>query len=168
MKDLNSNRKIFIIAGVVTLLIIVLIIAQIIHNKNTNPTIQAKDYTGNQGVNEDSLPQTWPAFSNLNSLLDHGLTLDQISGVSTAMKAYQPFTTKGTLIDFANSNLQLNYPDPGDPLYRPFLTTNIIVNQKINYRVKLYYWDTSSIQLYLYDQTGKTQIYNSGVIKGIS
>ena len=168
MQDIHNNRKMIILASIAVILIVGLAVAQIIHNRNAAPPVQAKDFTGNQGIDEDSLPQTWPAFSNLDSLLNNGLTLDQISGVSAAMKAYQPFTTKGTLITFANNNLQLNYPDPNDPLYRPFLTTSIVVNQKTTYKIKLYYWNTSNIQLYLYDQTGGTQLYDSGVVKGVS
>lgn len=168
MKNMNNNRKIILLICAVVVLAISLAVAQILHNSHSVPPIQAKDYTGNQGVPENSFPQTWPAFSNLDSLLNNGLTLDQISGISTALKSYQPFTATGTLVYIANNNVQLNYPDPGDPLYRPFLITYITVNQKTTYKIKLYYWDTSDIQLYLYDQSGASQLYNSGVIKGVS
>ena len=163
-----SYRKIIILASAVVVVIIILAIAQIAQNTNSKTPIQAKDLTGNQGIEENSIPQTWPAFSNLDNLLNNGLTLDQVSGVSTALKAYQPFATTGTQVTFPLHDIQLNYPDPNDPLYRPFLLMNIIVNQKTTYKVKLYYWNTSNIQLYLYDISGNTLLYESGTVAGKS
>lgn len=163
-----SNRKIIIPIVAAVIVIVILAIAQIAQNTNSKTSPQAKDLTGNQGIEENSIPQTWPAFSNLDNLLDHGLTLDQISGISAALKAYKPFTTSGTQVAFPLHDVQLNYPDPNDPLYRPFLLMDITVNQKTTYKLKIYYWGTSNIQLYLYDMPGNTLLYDSGTVIGKS
>jgi len=120
--------------------------------------------SGNSGADENTPAASGSSFIGYDSLLNVGVTVDQVSALQKALQQYKPMSTTGTTIDMSKGTLTPYAPSQRDPLLRPSIGTSVVVNQKTTYRITFYYWGTSSIELLIYDSTGKTKLFDSGTV----
>ena len=165
----QDNRKILIIS-VAAATFIVMVVAILIQSGvfSRAPQHKTQDAIGNGLAPETSLQQTAPVFVGFDNLVANGVTLDQVNALQTAFQRYQPLSAANTVIDASSGTLIPIPPNSSDPEYRPAISTTVVVNQKTIYTIKFYYWQTSKIQLLIYDTTGRTLLFDSGTVIGNS
>lgn len=165
---LTNNRQAIIIATGCGIAILLIVFGIFLTRNTATPTKPPQAYIGNSSGTPDAGKQTAAAFVGYDNLIQNGVTYDQVNALQTAFRKYQPLSAPTTVIDIGGSNLIPYAPDQSDPLYRPSIGASVVVNQKTTYKIKFYYWGTSTIELLIYDATGATQLFDSGTVTGSS
>ncbi len=158
----TANKRILIIGIIVAIIVIGL--GSLLFRSVTTSTPE-RDFVGNTGTGENSPPASGLVFLNFDALVAVGVTLDQVNALDTAFQNYPPFSGN-TVVALAGDDLRPSAPSTSDPLYRPSISSHILVNHKTTYQIKFYFWSTSKIQLFIFDNTGNTQLYDSGTVTG--
>ena len=161
-QDEARKRRIAII-GIIVGAVVIALITLIIQNAGQSYH-KPRDFIGNTDAKENTPAATGSSFIGYDNLVNVGVSLDQINALQKAFGAYKPTGATGTVIDISNSKLTPYQPDPHDPLYRPSIGAQIIVNQKTTYKIRFYYWGTSSVQLLIFDASGKTKLFDSKTV----
>lgn len=106
-----------------------------------------------------------PIYLGFSSLLDIGVSSDQLGDYKFAV--YQFLKSNNQKADEVSIAVDTVVPVPHD---RDSASTvdsvnfNIVVDRKTTYKVKMDYFDLSSIDLRIYDATGANQVYDSGTV----
>jgi hypothetical protein len=179
--NLTGRRKIIIIG--IALFIIIAGVALFANNSSDKGTDDIKDITtGEDQYYDENSKQTIsdpegktpdvygqnpdaPIFLGTASLLDYGVASDQEQDMQFAI--YQYFNGKNEKVKEVSVAVDTIAPVPRDrnsASTRETINFDIVVDRKTTYKVKMEYFDLVSIQLYLYDSTGATQLYDSGVV----
>ena len=109
-----------------------------------------------------------PTFFGTNNLLDYGVAMEQESDAKWAI--FQYFNGKKETVREVSVVLSSIAPvehNRDSESTRDTINYDIVVDRKTTYRVRMEYFDLSSIQLYMSDTNG-TQIYDSGVVSNQS
>lgn len=180
MQPVIDKRKVIIIGGLLVIVVVAAILATLSSNHKpatkTTGTGQTNVYhdpvSGKDIVTQkDKTPEsqiassTIPTFAGFDALLDSGMTLDQVQSLYGAFEEYQPFDSNKILISLASDDLSSVQPDNNDPNYRWSFTGHVVVkngNQTTTYHVQLYYWNTTTAELVLYNADGSQQVFDSG------
>jgi len=175
----NSRRKlILIIAGSVVLLGVIGLVVSLLTsgNQQKNGTAGTGDTTSHfDPVSKETIvtqngkaPETGggdstrPIFAGIDKLLNYGITTQQLSSLQFAFTQYAPTAGSSTQISLAVDDITTDRaPDPDG---RFFVLSHVVVNQKDTYKLKLFYSGLSDVQLVLYDSSGQSQLFDSGVI----
>jgi hypothetical protein len=160
-----DKRRLLIVGGAA--IIFILAVIALLGQHETLPH-KSQDYVGNANTQEASLQPTAASFVGFDNLITLGVTLDQANGLQTAFQHYKTFASANTVIDMSDGKITIVAPSQADPLYRPSITTTVLVDQRTTYHIRFYYWGTSAIQLLIYDSTGKTKLFDSGTVTGKS
>lgn len=175
------DRRLVII---VTLLVVVIGGLALLGRSNNNEnTGKVKDVTNGQGNYYDSnsketvsnpsgkTPENYgatagaPIYLGLNGLLDYGVASDQVGDYRFAI--YQYFKSNHMKASEVSIAVDSVVPTPRDPDSSSTINTinfNIVVDRKTTYKVKMDYFDLSSINLQLFDSTGAKLLYDSGTV----
>ncbi|HEU4914144.1 MAG TPA: hypothetical protein VFT16_01935 [Candidatus Saccharimonadales bacterium] len=176
-----SRKKIFIITAVIVLAMAA--VALLSRGGGNSGNEDVKDVTTGKGEYYDpnskqtvsnpqgKAPDTYgrdaaaPIYLGTASLLDYGVTSGQEQDMQFAI--YQYFKSEGQKVKEVSVVVDSIAVEPYDSNNENTLGTinfDIVVDRKTKYKVKMNYFDLVSIQLYLYDATGATQLHDSGVI----
>lgn len=164
-----QKRRVILLALAGIMAAVALIAFVIFEFNNRQIGVQpAKPFTGNQNPNADKIANSSASVAGLDALINTaGLTLDQTTAVRLALQKYPPFNNGQTYVAIQSSSLRPAAPDASDKLYRPSVFATILVNAKTTYKVRIYYWGTSTIQLLIFDKTN-TRLFDSKIIDGTS
>jgi hypothetical protein len=114
----------------------------------TSVTLDLSKITGTPSVDKVN-------FENMGSLIDHGISSDQIKSIEAYIFQYKR-SAKNVVVD--PNSIQRLPPDPASGEF----TVNF--NVKIDgstYSAKLSYSDIEAVRLYLYNSTGGAQVFDS-------
>jgi len=182
--DLFKNRKVVIAIVVVLVAIFGTIILANSNKKENNGNV--KDVTTGKDDYFDpnsretisnpagKTPENYgydasaPTFFGTSNLLDYGVTTDQESDARFAI--FQYFNGKKEKVSEVSVVIATISPvdrDRNSTSDRDTINFDIVVDRKTTYKVRMEYFDLSSIQLYMSDANG-TQIYDSGVVSNQS
>jgi hypothetical protein len=177
--DQSVKRKLIITA---VALVIIIGGAALVANNNKDKADTSKDVTTGKGEYYDPNsketvsdpngkgPDNYgadpaaPIFLGTSSLLDNGVAFDQEQDMRFAI--FQYFNGKKEKVKEVSVVVDSVKPVPrsaDDQNPRFTINFNIVVDRKTTYKVRMEYFDLSSIQLYMSDSSG-TQIYDSGVV----
>lgn len=182
--ELLKNKK-FVIAVVVVLVAIfgTIILATSKSNSNNSGT---RDVTTSEDDHFDpnsretiSNPEgktpenygydaTAPTFFGVSDLTEYGVSQDQVSDAKWAI--FQYFNGKKEKVSEVSVVISTIKPvehDPDSASTRDTVNYDIVVDRKTTYKVRMEYFDLSSIQLYMSDTKG-TQLYDSGTVSNQS
>jgi hypothetical protein len=184
MMQQTRNKKLFVIGGLLLVMVVVLLLlsfkkpAPKQSNSSTRPkTTSYTDPTSHQTVvnQQGKAPETngttqnGPIFLGFSSLINMGISLQQVNALQAAFTAYQPFSTDNTQISLAVDDLQQIDPTTSkDPQGRWSIKSHVVVNQKDTYQVTFYYDGISSVQLHIYNSQGNQQVFDSGIVDSTS
>lgn len=179
--DFTKNRKL-VIAVVVVLVAIFGSIILANSNKKNNDA-KAKDVTTGKNDYYDpnsqqtisdpdgKTPENYgvdpnaPTFFGTSNLLDYGVAADQENDMEFAI--YQYFNGNNKKVKEVSVVVDSIAPverDRNSASTTETINFDIVVDRKDRYKVRMDYFDLSSIQLYMTDATGATQLYDSGVV----
>jgi hypothetical protein len=107
-----------------------------------------------------------PIYLGVSSLLDSGLTYDQLTKVKYAFSNY--FTQNKKTVHEVSVNVNSITHGPrrkfsSDPYSDLF---NVTFDRKDTYKVRIEYTGLDDVRLYLYNQKTDVQVYDSGVLNG--
>lgn len=177
--DQSVKRKLIIAA---IALAVIIGGAALVANNNKDKGNNTKDFTNGQGDYYDpnsketvsdpngKSPDTYgrdpaaPIFLGTSNLLDYGVAFDQEQDMQFAV--FQYFNGNKQKVKEVSVVVDSIAPVPHDRNSASTVDTinfDIVVDRKTKYKVKMDYFDLSSIQLYMYDEAGN-QIYDSGVV----
>ena len=131
------------------------------YDPNSKETISDPDGKSpdNYGRNPDA-----PIFLGTANLLDYGVASDQEQDMQFAI--FQYFNGNKIKVKEVSVVVDSIAPVPHDrnsASTTESINFDVVVDRKTKYKVKMDYFDLSSIQLYMYDAAGN-QIYDSGVV----
>lgn len=177
--DQSVKRKLIITA---IALVIIIGGAALVANNNKDNSNNPKDFTNGQGDYYDKnsretvsnpdgkSPDTYgrnpsaPIFLGTANLLDYGVASDQEQDMQFAI--FQYFNGNKMKVKEVSVVVDSIAPVPHDRNSASTVDTinfNIVVDRKTTYKIRMDYFDLSSIQLFMSDTAGN-QIYDSGVV----
>lgn len=175
--DLSNRKKLIII------IVLVVVIIGIIFLGNRNNGSKTNDITSGQGQYYDSnsgetvsnpsgktadnygAVADAPIFLGDGKILDYGITLDEVKDMQYSV--YQYFKSKGQKVSEVSvvaKSISAVPHDPNSANTYDTINFDIVVDRKTKYKVKMNYFDLVSIQLFIYDEKGGTQLYDSGTV----
>ncbi len=123
------------------------------------------DYPKGKGPDQYGYSAAGTIFLGSSRLLDEGISLEQLKSYEYA--AYQYFKTlspKVTEISLDKSTVNFKLHDQNSTEPRDNITFTLVINRTTKYNASLDVFDSSSVQLRMYDQEKNSQVYDSGVV----
>ena len=172
-----TKKKIFIIAGTIASITIVLTLATstLSHQNIPKPDVQSGTYKdpisgeylpvekGKDRQYDLNTPNT-PTFGGFSQLIPLGVTLTQVTTIEYAFSKYPLFTHTSPYISLAVNDLNPFTPDPNDPLGKIRIDSHVVVSGKITYKISMYFWGLGNVELLINDASGKIQLFDSGAV----
>jgi hypothetical protein len=124
--------------------------------ETTNPTNLAPDYHGTSA-------QQPPLYDGFSSLIDNGITMQQMQATETAFTNYsQSIGNTVKLVSVDAGSINMAPIDPNSDTGIDTLYFNVKINDATSYQVTLDYSNLTTINMSLY--SNKKLVYNSGDI----
>ncbi|HJP96880.1 MAG TPA: hypothetical protein VJ843_05955 [Candidatus Saccharimonadales bacterium] len=137
-----------------------------LHTVTVEPTNYSGTITASVAVDGDIQGVTssdnseGSGYIGFDKLTDQGLTSFQYKGLQQAFSTFDD-NLKYVSVD---SDTLVNTPSTDDSIdAKSYFTFDAIVDGK-TYSAKAYYWDITSVRLYLYDSKNQKQVFDSGNI----
>lgn len=174
----KSNKKFYIIGGGLLLVLLTLAAFATLSSKSqqsdatkgTTKTVvdpvshQTLVTQAGQSPETNGSTVSGPAYLGLSSLLQYGLTTDNIASLQLALSDYSGFKTGVSQVSLAVDDITQQSPSAnGDASGRWSIKSNLVADNKKTYGITFFY-DTSAIEVHLYDTKTGSLLYNSGVV----
>lgn len=172
-----ANRRVLIVAGVIIGLALVIVIVLAIAKSNTSNSsatgtdVQVVDKNSGDTISSPvgKTPDVFgvlkdaPLYLGTANLLDYGLSDVQIQDVKYAFYKYTTSTTPKIMQVSVSKNITSIPHDRNDVNSKFGLTFNVVFDNKTTLKATLNYFNTDSIELFLYDSSNQLK-FDSGSI----